>query len=99
MVCCSDHIDYIVNSNKALVDVDTSDLMNKVNATAIAVSFLKENSQQSLEVKTLGNKIVFTFSFVHWKDYINIVEETLLKQVAVVRFLYDCSQTYSAAQY
>ena len=31
MVCCADHVDYVVNSDLLLREVDTADLVTKLN--------------------------------------------------------------------
>lgn len=84
MVCCADHVDYVVNSDLLLKQVDTTDLVTKLNQAATAISYLKQNCLQTMEAVYTNGKSAFSISFGEWKNYINIVESTLMNQIGPV---------------
>ena len=78
--------------------MDTADLVTKLNQAATAISYLKQNCLQTMEAVYTNGKSAFSISFGEWKNYINIVESTLMNQIGPVYCIQKCSVKYSQEQ-
>ncbi|CAL6001157.1 Conserved_hypothetical protein [Hexamita inflata] len=90
ITCGSFYVDQIINSKMELAKVNSNQLSSTLNDIANSISYLKDNSQLAIPLHGQDGHLIYEFNFTNWKDFIEIVEKTIFKQIGAVHLIQEC---------